>query len=119
MKRLLIGLLLVTLLVSGCRQAVVTIPPLSTPTPTTTALTWDSVASLPVGTIVELTGYCTFRMMQGNKYLDYNLSQVANPVNGISYKIQTTNPPAQGTHIKVKVRIEYPLFQELSRTVIN
>ena len=24
-----------------------------------------------------------------------------------------------GHHIKVKVRIEYPLFQELSRTVIN
>ena len=126
MKRLLIGLLLVTLLVSGCRQAVVTIPPLSAPTPTTTALTWDSVASLPVGTVVELTGYCTYLITQDNKDVGYQISQVAHPDNYmgqpilfVAYNISTANPPIEGTYLKVKIRIEKPNFQEISRTIIN
>jgi hypothetical protein len=127
MKRLLIGLLLVAILASGCTaQKVYKVAPLPTATTTTAALTWNDVANLPVGTVVELTGYCTLREMQGNKYTGYQLSQVSHPDNYagqpirfISYNIHTTNPPIEGSYIKVQVRIETPNFQELSRTTIN
>ena len=115
MKRLLIGLLLVTLLVSGCRQAVVTIPPLSTPT--TTALTWDSVASLPVGTVVELTGYASSIIVDPSlKY--YSLSQFQNGT-GKQYVIKiTTLEPYASSHLRIKIRVESPMLIELSRTVL-
>ena len=58
MKRLLIGLLLVAILASGCTaQKVYKVAPLPTATTTTAALTWNDVANLPVGSEVELTGY--------------------------------------------------------------
>ena len=126
MKRLLIGLLLVTLLVSGCRQAVVTIPPLSAPITTTTALTWDSVASLPVGTVVELTGYCTNLVPDPPLIIGYEINQTVAPTSHyyIHYDVIVNNPPPVGTYLRVKVRIESLAsnsikFQELSRTVIN
>ena len=128
MKRLLIALVFVSaMLLGGCaKQAVVTIPPMAMAKVVTTPLKWDSVASLPVGTVVELTGYCTLREMQGNKYTGYQLSQVSHPdnyagqpVRFISYNIDTTNPPIEGSYIKVQVRIETPNFQEISRTTIN
>ena len=109
MKRLLIGLLLVTLLVSGCRQAVVTIPPLSVPTSTTTALTWDSVASLPVGTVVELTGYCVSLIPDPPSIIGYNISDNADWLynhSGTLYKVMTKNTPAIGTLVTIKVRVE-------------
>ena len=120
MKRLLIGLLLVTLLVSGCRQAVVTIPPLSAPITTTTALTWDSVASLPVGTVVELTGYCVSQEWSAHPLaiVGYELSE-SNNTNGKIYTILTKNPPAIGTLVIIKVRIETGGFQELNQIVKN
>ena len=117
MKRLLIGLLLVALLVSGCRQAVVTIPSLSVPTSTTTALTWDSVASLPVGTVVELTGYASSIIVDPSlKY--YSLSQFQNGT-GKQYVIKiTTLEPYASSHLRIKIRVESPMLIELSRTVL-
>ena len=117
MKRLLIGLLLVALLVSGCRQAVVTIPPLSAPITTTTALTWDSVASLPVGTVVELTGYASSIIVDPSlKY--YSLSQFQNGT-GKQYVIKiTTLEPYASSHLRIKIRVESPMLIELSRTVL-
>ena len=129
MKRLLIGLLLVALLVSGCRQAVVTIPPLSAPIPTTTALTWDSVASLPVGTIVELTGYCLNPIKYDYKVVGYFIGQLPSG-GGIRYIITSNTIPPSGEYMKIKVRVVIPTgltktdgisheLQEISRTVIN
>ena len=113
MKRLLIGLLLVALLVSGCRQAVVTIPPLSAPIPTTTALTWDSVASLPVGTVVELTGYCVSPLQTFGRGTittsGYNISDNADwsyNHSGNLYKVITKNLLPVGTLVTIKVRVE-------------
>lgn len=135
--------MVVVLLVSGCGQAVVTIPPLTSLKTVTTPLTWDSVASLPVGTVVELTGYCyvtnVFSVIdiQGDKELpdSYYLQPAAN--GGTKYLVfPKGNLPLMDSHLRVKVKIELAdsktlmwlgqssysriiVLQELSRTELS
>ena len=146
MKRLLIGLLLVALLASGCTaqkdQKVYIVAPLTTTATTTTAaLTWNDVANLPVGSEVELTGYCTSPGVPESHVPDgqtiigsYYMSEVLNYqyASAKQYLIISSNPPPANSHIQIKIRItagnENTLahfqisgnyFQEISRTVIN
>ena len=142
MKRLLIGLLLVAILASGCTaQKVYKVAPLPTATTTTAALTWNDVANLPVGSEVELTGYCTSpgvpesHVPAGQTIIgSYYMSEVPNYqyTSAKQYLIISSTPPPANSHIQIKIRItagnENTLahfqisgnyFQEISRTVIN
>ena len=104
----MLGLLLgVVLFVSGCTtQKVLVVAPLPT-TATTTELRWVDVAKLPIGTVVDLTGY-TSKIYKTGSYYYYELSQnqQLNPQD-VQYAVFTNSSQlAVNTYVHIRVRVE-------------
>jgi predicted small lipoprotein YifL len=135
MKKLFITVFLVAaVLLSGCgsKTPVVTVPPLSTTTTSTThTTTWADVANLPVGTVVVLTGYCTFgvpavrdtveiKPSGGLIYDRFALLQAKNNMASYYIVIPKNGAPVEGAYLRVKAKInEYGILLEISRTIIH
>ena len=125
MKRLLIGLLLVALLASGCTaQKVYIVAPITT----TASLTWDAIVNLPVGSEVELTGYCLNTGTDGS-YFSYVIGDGLE-TDGAFTVISRGTVPQKGVHVQIKGHIDTSenilhtsyrsiLIVEESRTIIN